>query len=89
MKINHEETKNTKKDQKKFSYLFVFFVSSWLIFRRSLHVALRRPETMKKRGAGFQPAPGLMGRPRKGPQARGQVGNLPHAFYEAFLAMTD
>ncbi len=29
MKINHEETKNTKNDQKK---TFVFFVSSWLIF---------------------------------------------------------
>jgi len=27
-KINHEETKNTKKDKKK---IFVLFVSSWLI----------------------------------------------------------
>src|SRR5262245_441380 len=31
MKINHEETKDTKKDQKK---TFALFVSSWLIFRR-------------------------------------------------------
>jgi hypothetical protein len=29
MKINHEETKNTKEERKK---IFVFFVSSWLIF---------------------------------------------------------
>jgi hypothetical protein len=28
MKINHEDTKNTKKDQKK---IFALFVSSWLI----------------------------------------------------------
>jgi hypothetical protein len=31
MRGNHEETKNTKKDQKK---NFAPFVSSWLIFRR-------------------------------------------------------
>jgi hypothetical protein len=41
--INHEETKSAKKDQKN----IVFFISSWLILRRSLHVALRRPGTMK------------------------------------------
>jgi len=29
MKINHEDTKNTKKEHKQ---IFVFFVSSWLIF---------------------------------------------------------
>ena len=44
MKINHEETKETKKDQKK---TFVIFVSSWLIFGGVIHVAMRRPETMK------------------------------------------
>jgi hypothetical protein len=47
MKINHEETKNTKEDPEK---IFVLFVSSWLIFRRSLHVALRRPERMRPLG---------------------------------------
>jgi len=29
MKINHEETKNTKKGQKN---IFALFVSSWLVF---------------------------------------------------------
>ena len=29
VETNHEETKNTKKERRK---IFVFFVSSWLIF---------------------------------------------------------
>jgi hypothetical protein len=39
--INHEETKQMKKDQK------TPLVSSWLIFGGVVHVALRRPERMK------------------------------------------
>jgi hypothetical protein len=37
MKINHEETKNTKKEQEK---TFVLFVSSWLILGGAVHVAM-------------------------------------------------
>jgi hypothetical protein len=44
MRNNHEETKSTKKGLEK---TFVLFVSSWLFLRRSLHVALRRPERTK------------------------------------------
>src|SRR5262245_33907454 len=43
MRINHEEKKNTKKDHKKLRVLLFFVVDS----RRSLHVMLRRPETVK------------------------------------------
>jgi valyl-tRNA synthetase len=45
MKINHEETKKTKKEKKNLRALRFFVVD----FRRSLHVAARRPETMKAR----------------------------------------
>jgi hypothetical protein len=46
--INHEETKIAKKDQKILRVLRFFVVDSL----RSLHVALRRPETMKIGGEG-------------------------------------
>jgi hypothetical protein len=43
MKFNHEETKNTKKNQK----IFVFFVSSWLVsggaFKSGMSLLHRRP----------------------------------------------
>jgi hypothetical protein len=44
MRINHEETEGTKIRPEQ---TFVLFVSSWLILRRSFHVALRRSETKK------------------------------------------
>jgi len=43
MKIDHEETKNTKKKLEKHQREFI---SSWSIFRRSHNVALRRLERM-------------------------------------------
>src|SRR5215475_7253570 len=46
-----------------------------LLFRRSRPCRERRPETMKKCGAGFQPASHA---------CCGQVGNLPHTFFEEF-----
>src|SRR5262245_28188015 len=72
MKINHEDTKETKKEQKRPTRVRIFVVD----FLRSLHVALRRPETMKKCGAGFQPASHA---------CCGQVGNLPHTFSEEWI----
>ncbi|MGH9751205.1 MAG: hypothetical protein ACREA2_00330, partial [Blastocatellia bacterium] len=44
------------KEQKK---IFVLFVSSWLIFRRNLHAALRRLETMKIAGRDVRQAASL------------------------------
>jgi hypothetical protein len=38
MRINHEETKGTKKRAEK---TFVLFVSSWLILRRRLYGKIR------------------------------------------------
>jgi hypothetical protein len=51
-------------------------------FRSSLYVASRRPETMKKRGAGFQPAHEIVVHYAGARSAARQVGNLPHAFSE-------
>jgi hypothetical protein len=43
MKIDHEETKRTKKEQKNHRALRLFVVD----FLRSVHVAFRRLETMR------------------------------------------